>query len=191
MQSNNDRVNGLLDKVLLFGEQFISSDGGTNWSKTVFFSNKATFSLPQWLAFYLNILNDQIGDLIDSLYELEISSYNRQKIIAQIQLMITKLTDFDPVVELYPAVGNVIYEVSADLLKKFRSEIEILFDKDIVVNYPWAKGERDERFANVVARELLALQDEDTMSVFGEDGRGTGTGRATADDEDVVVSFHE
>ncbi len=37
MQSNNERVNGLLDRILLFGEQFLSSDGGNNWSKTIFF----------------------------------------------------------------------------------------------------------------------------------------------------------
>lgn len=159
MQSNNERVNGLLDRILLFGEQFLSSDGGNNWSKTIFFSTKATFSLPQWIAFYINILGDQLDDLISSLYELEISSYNRQKIIAQIQSMITKLTEFDPV-EVDPAVRNVRYEVSADFLKKFRSEIEILFDKDIVVNYPWAKGERDDLIvinssANHKIKELL------------------------------------
>jgi len=159
MQSNNERVNGLLDRILLFGEQFLSSDGGNNWSKTIFFSIKATFSLPQWIAFYVNILGDQLDDLISSLYELEISSYNRQKIIAQIQLMITKLTDFDAV-DIDPAVGNVRYEVSADFLKKFRSEIEILFDKDIVVNYPWAQGERDDVIvinssANHKIKELL------------------------------------
>ncbi|WP_231427009.1 hypothetical protein [Pedobacter sp. Leaf250] len=159
MQSNNERVNGLLDRILTFGEQFLSSDGGNNWSETIFFSTKATFSLPQWISFYVNILGDQLGDLIRSLYELEISSYNRQKIIAQIQSMITKLTDFDPV-EVDPAVRNVRYEVSADFLKKFRSEIEILFDKDIVVNYPWAKGERDDVIvinssANHKIKELL------------------------------------
>jgi len=159
MQSNNERVNGLLDRILLFGEQFLSSDGGNNWSKTIFFSTKATFSLPHWIAFYVNILGDQLGNLISSLYELEISSYNRQKIIAQLQSMITKLTDFDAV-EIDPAVGNVRYEVSADFLKKFRSEIEILFDKDIVVNYPWAQGERGDVIvinssANHKIKELL------------------------------------
>lgn len=143
MQGNNERVNGLLDKILLFGEQFLSSDGGTNWSKTIFFSTKATFSLPQWLAFYVNILDDQISVLVNSLYELEISSYNRQKVKVQIQSMINKLTDFD-VIEGDPAVGNVSYRVTVDFLKKFRSEIEILFDKDIVVNYPWGPGERDD-----------------------------------------------
>jgi hypothetical protein len=49
------------------------------------------------------------------------------------------------------------------------------------------KGERNQRLADVVARELLALDHEHLVAVFRENGRRAGAGRAAADDDDVVV----
>ena len=47
-------------------------------------------------------------------------------------------------------------------------------------------AEREERFADVFAGKFFALEEEDVMSLAGEQGGSGGTGWAAADDDHVV-----
>ena len=49
------------------------------------------------------------------------------------------------------------------------------------------ESEGDEGFADVIAGEFFAFDDEDAVAVFGEDGGGAGSGGTGTDDEGVVV----
>ena len=46
---------------------------------------------------------------------------------------------------------------------------------------------REQRFANVIARKLFAFEDQNTMAVFCENGRGGGSGWPAADDESIEI----
>src|SRR5581483_7674790 len=50
-------------------------------------------------------------------------------------------------------------------------------------------GEREERFADVIAGEFFAFENEHAVAAFGEQGGGGGAGWAGADDENVAVGF--
>ena len=58
------------------------------------------------------------------------------------------------------------------------------------------EGEGNQRFADVIAWELLPLDHKHAMAVSGKNGGGTGAGRAASDEDCVVVvwrgwSLHE
>ena len=69
---------------------------------------------------------------------------------------------------------------------EFLLEVGGLHEGDQAEALEGSEGEGDEGFADVVAGELFALEDEDAVAVFGEDRGGAGSGGAAADDDGVV-----
>ena len=74
-----------------------------------------------------------------------------------------------------------LHKADAVLLR----EVALLHARDQSEPLQRAKGEGDQGLADVVTGELLALDDEHLVTVFGEDGRRAGACRAAADDEDI------
>ena len=69
----------------------------------------------------------------------------------------------------------------------FFHEVRALHFRDHPEALERLEGERDEGFADVVAGEFLALEDEHAVTVFGEEGPGGRAGGTGPDDDSVVV----